>query len=375
MTQRPGGILGRLLPESGAALPVARPVSPMVILGGAGFIGCNLADRLLRDGHDVVVLDNLSRAGVERNLAWLEATHRHRLHKLVADIRDPDAVREAVNGAGAVFHFAAQVAVTSSLVDPVQDFSINAAGTLTVLEAMRRHAPAAPLLFASTNKVYGALDDLAMLRSDDRVVPQDDTVRRHGIDERRKLDFCTPYGCSKGAADQYVQDYARSFGLRAVVLRMSCIYGPRQFGTEDQGWVAHFLIRALRGETITLYGDGLQVRDVLHVADAVSAYLAALREIDRLRGGAFNLGGGAANAVSLQAALREIELICGHKVPVRHVETRRGDQAYFVADTRLLAQQTGWRATLGWQAGLRDLAAWVRSDLGLEETLPARVSA
>jgi CDP-paratose 2-epimerase len=195
--------------------------------------------------------------------------------------------------------------------------------------------------------------------------PSASWLKNHGVDESRPLAFCTPYGCSKGAADQYVLDYAHSFGLRAAVLRKSCIYGPRQFGTEDQGWVAHFLIRALRDEPIVIYGDGKQVRDILHVADAVSAYQNVLKNIDRLSGQAFNLGGGPENAVSLLAVLQEIAAITGRKVTVSYDERRTGDQVYFVADTTKLTDRVGWRPGIGWRQGLRDLAEWLAADLGL----------
>ncbi len=321
-------------PPSPLAAPMlARSGAPCVVVGGAGFIGCNLADALLHDGKDVVVFDNLSRPGVERNLAWLQSRHGAHLHASLGDIRDADAVAAVVRPAAAVFHFAAQVAVTSSLDDPQHDFAVNAQGTLTVLEALRRHAPETPLVFASTNKVYGALGDVATALQDGRHLPIDRRAREQGIGEARPLDFCTPYGCSKGAADQYVLDYAKSFGLRTAVLRMSCIYGPRQFGTEDQGWVAHFLIRALRGETITIYGDGHQVRDILHVRDAVAAYRSVLARIDRLAGKAFNLGGGPANAVSLRMVLDEIAALTGLDIPLQFAPWRTGDQPYFVSDT------------------------------------------
>jgi CDP-paratose 2-epimerase len=356
-----GGIEAVRRPAALAAPRILRDTAAVAILGGAGFIGSNLADAVMRDGADVIVFDNLSRPGVERNLSWLAARHAARLHFVAGDVRDPDAVASVVRDAGAVVHLAAQVAVTSSLVDPLDDFAVNAQGTLTVLEAIRRLAPATPLIFASTNKVYGALADLEMTEQADRYVP----VRSRGIDESRPLAFCTPYGCSKGTADQYVLDYAHSFGLRTAVLRKSCIYGPRQFGTEDQGWVAHFLIRALRGEPIVIYGDGKQVRDVLHVADAVSAYRSVLRNIDRLSGQAFNLGGGVENAVSLLVVLEEIAAITGREITVTHAERRTGDQAYFVADTTALTDRVGWRPGIEWRTGLRDLADWLAADLGL----------
>ncbi len=363
-------LLRRLLESGGvqAAVPLAapsivRPAGHAAVLGGAGFIGSNLADALLQDGRDVVVLDNLSRPGVERNLAWLTSRHPRTAHPCIADIRDAGAVRDAIKGAAEIFHLAGQVAVTSSLLDPMEDFSVNAQGTLTVLEAVRRHAPSAPFVFASTNKVYGNLADLPMERRHGAHLPLDPALRMFGVGETRPLSFCTPYGCSKGVADQYVLDYAHSFGLRTAVLRMSCVYGPRQFGTEDQGWLAHFLKRALLRQKITIFGDGHQVRDVLHVSDAVAAYRGIAAAIDDLGGSAWNLGGGPDNAVSLDAVIREIGLVLGRDCEVAHEDWRSGDQLYFVADTRRLTQAMGWRAQVGWREGVRDLAAWLRADL------------
>ena len=348
-----------------AAPPVARAARPVVITGGSGFIGSNLADTLLSDGGDVVVLDNLSRAGVEQNLAWLVDRHGARVHPVPADLRDAVAMRDLMADAGAVVHLAAQTAVTTSLTDPVQDFEVNARGTLNVLEAVRAAGHRPPVVFASTNKVYGALEDLEMVESGDRHLPADAGIRARGIGEDRPLDFCTPYGCSKGVADQYVLDYAKSYGIPATVLRMSCIYGPRQFGTEDQGWVAHFLIRALEGAPITVYGDGKQMRDVLHVADAVAAYRVALERIGDVSGRAFNLGGGPRNAVSLRMVLDEIPRLTGRPCDVSFHEWRQGDQFWFVADTARLEAQTGWRARIGWREGLADLADWLRENRAL----------
>jgi len=350
-------------------LAIARPVEPIVVFGGAGFIGTNLVDQLLTDGEDVIVFDNLSRPGVEGNVEFLRQTHGHRLHTILADVRDSTAVDDAVHNAKAVFHFAAQVAVTSSFTDPRHDFDINAQGTLTILEALRRSSPETPLIYASTNKVYGSLSDLPIEQLQGRYQPVDQKLCEFGVDENWRLDFCTPYGCSKGAADQYVLDYAKSFGLRTAVMRMSCIYGPHQFGTEDQGWVAHFLIRALRGEAITLYGDGRQVRDILHVNDAVGAYRAVLAAIDRVSGRAFNLGGGPANAVSLRVLLDEIATLIGRSIDYRVAPWRSGDQLYFVADTRRLTEAVSWQASIGWREGVRDLARWIDAVL-----VPPRVS-
>jgi CDP-paratose 2-epimerase len=311
---------------------------------------------------------------VERNLNWLATRHGSRLHAVPGDLRDQVAVEAAVAEAGGVVHLAAQVAVTSSLLDPLDDFTVNAKGTLTILEAIRCLAPETPLVFASTNKVYGALTDLKMQQAPDRYVPADPRIRDRGIDETRSLSFCTPYGCSKGTAEQYVLDYAHSFGLRTAVLRKSCIYGPRQFGTEDQGWVAHFLIRALRDEPITIYGDGCQVRDILHVRDAVTAYRTVLSNIGRLAGQAFNLGGGANNAVSLRMVLDEIAILTGRPLQISYAQQRPGDQVFFVADSGRLAQQSGWHPTIAWRDGLRDLAEWLSADLDLPAVRPRRVN-
>jgi CDP-paratose 2-epimerase len=345
--------------------------APVLVTGGAGFIGANLADRLLADGQEVVVYDALSRPGTERNLAWLQERHGGRLRFVHADIRDAERLAGEVASAGAVFHFAAQVAVTTSLVDPMDDFAINIAGTLNVLEAIRTRAPDVPVVFASTNKVYGDLADLDFALEGDAYVPTDAQVRAHGIGEARPLDFHTPYGCSKGAADQYVLDYARSFGLRAAVLRMSCIYGQRQMGTEDQGWVAHFLIRALAGETITLYGDGHQVRDILDVRDAVDAYLAAWRRIDAVAGRAFNLGGGPGNAVSLRRLIGHIGDLTGRPVDLAFSDWRAGDQRYFVADTCAATQALGLAPPREWREGVAALADW----LARERATPIGVAA
>jgi len=331
----------------------------VLITGGAGFIGCNIADRLATEGRDIIVFDALARPGVERNLAWLRARHGSRIRPVIADIRDARAVAAAVQGAGAVFHLAAQVAVTTSMADPLADAQVNILGTLHLLEALRRRGGRVPLMFASTNKVYGDLADVALTVQDEAYVPIDRAVREHGIGETRKLDFHTPYGCSKGAADQYVLDYARSFDMPTCVLRMSCIYGPRQMGTEDQGWVAHFLIRALQGEPIRIYGDGMQVRDVLHVQDAVHAYLSAWRQIDTVSGTALNLGGGPRNAISLRHLVAEIEHLTGRTVAVGFAGWRQGDQRYYVADCRAARRALGLREPIFWREGVADLARWL----------------
>jgi CDP-paratose 2-epimerase len=347
-----------------AAPAVLRGARPLVVTGGCGFIGSNLSDSLMCAGHDVVIIDNLCRAGVERNLEWLRRRHRHRLQLIEADVRDENAIAPAVAQAAGVYHLAGQTAVTTSLADPLEDFEANARGTLNVLEAVRKGGRKTPVIFASTNKVYGALGDLPLTQENASCRPADERLARHGISEERGLDFCTPYGCSKGVADQYVLDYARSFGIPTAVLRMSCVYGPRQQGTEDQGWVAHFLIRALEGRKITIFGDGRQVRDVLQVGDAVRAYRTVFEAIESVSGQVFNLGGGPANAVSLLQVVSEIGRITGNEPDVEFAPWRMGDQHWFVADTTRLERRLGWKPATGWRAGLRDLARWLEEENG-----------
>ncbi len=343
--------------------------APVLITGGAGFIGCNLADRLAGEGAHVLVFDLLARPGVEANLAWLRSRHPRRIAGVAADVRDADAVRDAVRGAVAVFHLAAQVAVTTSLTEPVTDFQVNLIGTLNLLEALRHHPR--PLVFASTNKVYGGLETIDLALRDAGWMPSDPAIARTGISERQKLDFCTPYGCSKGGADQYVLDYAHQFGVPAAVLRMSCIYGPRQLGTEDQGWVAHFLRRALAGQSITVYGDGRQMRDVLHVDDAVRAYIGAWRRIDAVGGRAFNLGGGPQNAVSLLQLIHHIETLLGREVPVHFADWRPNDQRWFVADPSRIRATLGLPQPLDWRAGVGSLLRHFAAVSDKQRAIPA----
>lgn len=340
-----------------------------LVTGGAGFIGCNLADRLAQAGHTVVVFDSLARAGSEQNLAWLRDRHADRIVHVGADIRDRSAVLAEAAQAAVVFHLAAQVAVTSSLADPQGDFAVNVAATVQLLDALRSRPAPPPLIFASTNKVYGDLGDVALVQTNDSYLPAEAAVRRDGIGEARPLDFHTPYGCSKGAADQYVLDYARSFGVPTAVLRMSCIYGQRQMGTEDQGWVAHFAISALERRPVSLFGDGCQVRDVLDVSDAVAAYLGLWRNIDRVRGRAFNLGGGPENAISLRQLLRHLETLVGGSVAVETADWRPGDQRYYVSDARAVRHALGLPVFLPWRQGIAGLVRWLAAERGI--ALPA----
>jgi CDP-paratose 2-epimerase len=348
----------------------------VAITGGCGFIGSNLAASLLEDGERVVLIDNLSRPGVEQNLAWLHETYPDRVRAENVDVRDAAAFGAALAGAKAVFHLAAQTAVTTSLQQPIDDFEVNARGTVNLLEAVRASRRRIPVIFASTNKVYGNLDDVAVIDMGTHCRPVDTELAAQGVSESRGLDFCTPYGCSKGVADQYVLDYAHSYGLPTAVLRMSCIYGPRQFGTEDQGWVAHFLLSALSGRPISIYGDGTQVRDILHVDDAVAAYRLLLANIETLKGKAFNLGGGPDNAVSLNQLLGEISDIVGRAVKTYCGARRQGDQLYFVANTSALEAATGWTRRIGWRDGVHSLARWLAENrIGHPIEQRARISA
>ena len=277
-----------------------------------------------------------------------------------SDIRDAHAHWPAPWRSRARYiHFAAQVAVTTSLDDPLRDFEINARGTLNLLEAIRTSDAPHPLVFTSTNKVYGELDDVTMRRTATRYEPLDVQTRAHGISEARRLDFHSPYGCSKGAADQYVLDYARTYGLPMLVFRMSCIYGPRQFGTEDQGWVAHFLIRALEGQPITLYGDGRQVRDVLYVGDLVRAIQTAQARIGTLGAQAYNIGGGAGQTTSLLELVERIGMLSNARPDVCFSAWRPGDQRYYVSDTRKFEAATGWKPEVSIEQGITRLYEWL----------------
>jgi CDP-paratose 2-epimerase len=330
-----------------------------LITGGAGFIGCNLADALLRDGESVVVADTLVRDGVENNARWLHERHGARVQLREVDVRDQRAIAPLVQGAATVYHLAAQVAVTTAVANPREDLEVNVLGTFNVLEAARTARRPPAVLFTSTNKVYGSLAHVP--------VQQDEagyrlTNRPDGVDEREALDFHSPYGCSKGAADQYVRDYARIYGLPTVVFRMSCIYGEHQMGTEDQGWVAHFARCVLAGEPITLYGDGYQVRDVLWVGDLVRAMRAAVARAPSSPGDVFNLGGGPANQLSVRGAVERIMKLLGREVPVRSAPWRPGDQKIYVSNIARGWERLSWRPEVSVAEGLERLVDWMAAD-------------
>lgn len=335
-----------------------------LITGGAGFIGCNLASRLLGQGCQVAIYDNLSRRGVQSNLDWLTLQHGAGSYEtIVADVRDFERLRQAARGQDVIYHLAGQVAVTTSVADPRQDFEDNALGTFNALEAARLAGNHPIFIYASTNKVYGGMEEV--------VVEEEATRYRYrdfpqGISETQPLDFHSPYGNSKGAGDQYTRDYARIYGLRSVVFRQSCIYGPRQMGVEDQGWIAWFIIAAVTGKPITIYGDGKQVRDVLFVGDLLDAYQAAIDHIDVAAGQIYNLGGGPENTLSVWVELGPIlEEFMGHKIDISFSHWRPGDQHIYVSDTRKAQRELGWQARVGVSEGVRQLYEWVTANTHL----------
>jgi CDP-paratose 2-epimerase len=329
---------------------------PVLITGGAGFIGTNLAHRLARIGRPVRIYDNLSRPGAEQNLRWLRATHGSRVQIKQGDVRSTAHLREALADIGTVFHLAAQVAVTTSLANPRDDFAVNAAGTLNLLELIRETGRRIALVFTSTNKVYGALDDIPLVGLATRYRPAADL---RGMDESRPLSFHSPYGCSKGTADQYVLDYARGYAVDATVFRMSCIYGPHQCGTEDQGWVAHFLIRAQEDLPITIYGDGKQVRDLLYVDDLIEAFLQAEEHLPEIAGEAFNMGGGPSNTISLRELVELISRLNAALPEIAYGPWRISDQRWYVSDPRKFERATGWRPKTNVEQGIRQLHEWI----------------
>jgi CDP-paratose 2-epimerase len=332
------------------------------ITGGAGFIGSNLAHRLIRAGDDVVVYDNLSRPGTGKNVDWLRAEHGERWTLIQADIRDFHALRRAVADArpDVMYHLASQVAVTTSVLDPRHDFEVNALGTFNVLEAARLWGGRPIVLYASTNKVYGGMEDVAVVETATGYAYRDFPL---GIPETQPLDFHSPYGCSKGTGDQYMRDYARIYDLPTVVFRQSCIYGTRQFGVEDQGWVAWFLIAAVTGRPITIYGDGKQVRDVLWVEDLIDLYQAAVDRIDVAAGQVYNVGGGPENVLAVWSELGPmLQSLIGHPIDVRWDDWRPGDQRIFVADVRKAGRELGWRPKVSKDEGVRRLYDWVAAN-------------
>ena len=331
-----------------------------LITGGAGFIGSNYAARLLTRGEQVTLYDNLSRGGATRNLAWLREQFGPTAFRLVeGDVRDAALLTATVREADVIVHLAAQVAVTTSVAHPRLDFEINALGTFNVMEAARLSPRRPFVLYASTNKVYGGMEDVAVVEEATRYRY---ATLPHGVPETQPLDFHSPYGCSKGTGDQYVRDYARIYGIPTVVFRQSCIYGTRQWGVEDQGWVAWFVIAAVTGRPITIYGDGKQVRDVLFVDDLLDAYDAAIARRAAVAGEVFNIGGGPTHTIAIWREFGPLlERLLGRPIPVTYGDWRPGDQKVYVSDIRKAQQRLGWQPQIGVEEGVRRLVAWVQA--------------
>ena len=316
----------------------------ILITGGAGFLGVNATQHLIADGWHATVLDNLSRPGTERNLKWLLTQHPTQTTFIKDDVRNASAMARHVKNQEAILHLAGQVAVTTSLLDPSADFDVNARGTLNLLEAVRLNNPEAPFVFASTNKVYGKLD-------------------RNNVacKESQPIDFHSPYGCSKGAADQYVRDYARCFHMNTVVLRQSCIYGAHQYGTEDQGWVAHFVHSIINDRPMTIYGDGTQVRDLLDARDLCAFYSNVIQNIDKTRGEIYNVGGGPQNQRNLLEVIEQIGKLTHRKPQYTFADWREGDQTYYVSDITKAKKALDWEPKVSFDRGLGDLIAWAET--------------
>lgn len=338
----------------------------VLITGGAGFIGSNAVHRFLQRGAQVTIYDNLSRRGSISNLDWLRAQHGPESFRLFhADLREADRLAEAARRQDVIIHYAGQVAVTTSMQNPRGDFEDNALGTFNALEAARLSGSNPIFLYASTNKVYGGMEHIGLIEAETRYAYRD---YPHGIPESFPLDFHSPYGCSKGTGDQYVRDYARIYGLRTVVFRQSAIYGPRQFGVEDQGWLAWFIVAAVTGKPITIYGNGKQVRDVLYIDDLIDAYELAIAKIDQASGQIFNIGGGVKNTLTIWTETGPLlEKLLGHPLPVRRSDWRPGDQRICVMDIRKVHSVLGWSPKTTVTDGVARLYQWVVDNRSLFE--------
>jgi len=334
-----------------------------LVIGGAGFIGSNIADYYLERGEKVTVFDNFSRKGAKENAEWLKKNYSKNLELVKADIRfNQKELDECVKNSDFVCHLAAQVAVTTSVLNPREDFDVNALGTFNVLEALRKSGNNAALIFSSTNKVYGGMENIKIIERNNRYEYRDFP---EGISEEALLDFHSPYGCSKGSGDQYVRDYARIYGLNTLVFRQSCIYGPRQFGIEDQGWVAWFTIASALGKKITIYGDGKQVRDILCVDDLVNAFNLAFSKIKKVKGRIYNIGGGPKNRMSLLELIGFLEKFSGKKIDFSFDEWRPGDQPVYVSNIKKAEKELGWKPKIGVEEGVKKLYSWVKENKNL----------
>lgn len=336
----------------------------ILITGGAGFIGINAASYYLKKGYKVLIFDNFSRKGSRANVATLQSQFKSQdLVVVEGNMSECKKIEELVNNVDIVLHLAAQVAVTSSVINPRLDFEINALGTFNVLEAIRISRNKPILLYTSTNKVYGGLEDLKIIEKKTRYEFGD---LKQGISEDRCLDFHSPYGCSKGAADQYVRDYARIYKLKTIVFRQSCIYGPMQFGVEDQGWVAWFIIALMKNKNITIYGNGKQVRDLLYIDDLVKAYDLAIENIEKTKGQIYNIGGGAKNTISIWYEFKPLlEKLFERKIEAASSDWRPGDQPIFISDIMKAKKDFGWEPKIGVEEGIKRLYVWVSKNQNL----------
>jgi len=335
-------------------------MNKIFISGGAGFIGSNIAKKYLDTGNRVVVYDNLSRKDTEKNLKWLRSHNKVRLQFIKGDIRDVKLLEKSIKGSNIVFHEAAQVAVTLSLENPREDFEINAEGTFNMLEATRNNCPDAIFIYASTNKVYGELTSPKYRKLKTKYIFTNKEYL-NGVSESQLLDFHSPYGCSKGTGDQYTRDYARVYGLKTAIFRQSCIYGQRQFGSEDQGWVIHFIRKALRNELITIYGDGKQVRDILHIDDLLDAYQKCINQPKICIGEIFNIGGGIENSLSLLELIEILGNILGKKIKYKFFSWREGDQKIYISDNTKIEKSLRWRPEINKYEGIKLLVDWAKT--------------
>lgn len=343
-------------------------MTKVLITGGLGFIGSNLAHRLLNNGCRVVIIDNMSRIGCKHNLDWLESNINSDLLTVYQfGINERAKLRKAMKGCDVIYHLAGQVSVVDSLDNPFKDFRDNAEGTLSVLECARLNGEDPVIVFSSTNKVYGSLNHLDIGENASRYFLKD---YPYGISETQQLDFHSPYGCSKGASDLYVFDYSRTFNMRTVVMRQSCIYGIRQFGQDAQGWISWFVIAGLLDLPISIYGDGKQVRDVLYIDDLVDAYVAVVNNIDRTQGNVYNIGGGKDNTISVWAEFKyELEKLANKPVNVMYGAERVGDQKIYVSDIRKAEQDFGWKPKVDLRQGMEKIYTWVKENLHLLEEI------
>ncbi|MBI3379789.1 GDP-mannose 4,6-dehydratase [Candidatus Gottesmanbacteria bacterium] len=329
----------------------------LLITGGAGFIGSNLASFFLKKDYSVTIFDNFERKGTKQNLSWL----KNQFPKLIVvegDIRNKKDLDAVVVGKEALFHLAAQVAVTTSVTDPKTDFDINALGTFNLLESVRQYGNKPLVIFSSTNKVYGEMEDLGVVEQKTRYMYK---ALPYGISETTCLDFHSPYGCSKGAADQYVRDYARIYGIPTVVFRQSCIYGPNQFGIEDQGWLAWFIIALSLDHDITIYGDGKQIRDVLYIDDLVRLFDLVLENKGKVTGQIYNVGGGINNTISVWSEFGPIlEKLFGKKINPKFSGWRPGDQKVYISDIRHVEKELGWKPKISVEEGISMLFKWIQ---------------